>query len=198
MALVVLDGPIVLVGDAPSDRPANPPHLALFYNKGADQLSFWNGSTWNTRESFVFKAADETVNNSAALQNDNDLVLSVVADTKYLLESQIIYDSGTTPDIKFAWVGPAAATLDWTTNALGTGATGVNGALTVGNSVIGDAGVLAAGGVGAGTAVTAMARGILQVGATAGTLQLRWAQNTADVSDTIVKVRSWMRLTKVG
>lgn len=147
---------------------------------------------------FVLKTVDQIVNNSSALINDNALVAPVVANAKYLVNATVIYSSGTTPDIKFAWVGPAGATFSWTTNALSVGTTGSSGLVTVANSVIGDGGALQAGGAGVPTPrLTANIRGILTVGATAGTLQLRWAQDVADASNTTVKADSFMELRQV-
>lgn len=199
MALQTIDGPVLLIGDSVSDRPVSPPHEVLFFDKALSQISLFNGSTWSSRESVAIKPTNETRNNNTTLSNDADLVLNVTAGATYILDSQIIYDSGTTPDIKFAWaVDPVSSTLSWTTNALGASASGVNGSLTVGVGVAGDAGVIVAGGVGAGTLVVAAAKGILVGGIVDGAINLRWGQNTADVSNTIVHANSWMRLTRIA
>lgn len=148
---------------------------------------------------FVVKTANQIVNNSNVLVNDATLVAPVTANAKFLVNATVIYSSGTTPDIKFAWVGPAAATFSWTTNALSVSTAGSSGLVTVGSSVIGDGGALQAGGAGAPTPrLTANIRGILTVGATAGTLQLRWAQDVADPTDTTVLADSYMEVRQVA
>lgn len=146
----------------------------------------------------AIKTANETINNNNVLQNDDALVVAVTATTKYLVRAMIMYDSATAADIQFSFVGPASATMSWTTNALGTTAAGGTGNITVAASVIGDAGVLPAGGAGVGVQLMANIQGILNVGATAGTLQFRWAQNTADVSDTIVRANSHLYLKRIA
>lgn len=146
---------------------------------------------------FARRTTTQTVNNSATLVDDDTLTVSVEASATYILQMGIIYDSGTTPDIKFAFIGPTSATLDWTTNALGTAAAGGTGSLTVTRSTIGSGGVLPAGGIGAGSQVFAEIQGILVTSTTAGTFKLQWAQNTADPTDTIVRANSWMRLIRV-
>jgi hypothetical protein len=184
--------------DSVADAPSSPPAVTLLLDKATNQVGFAVGSTVSFRDLFVSKGADQTVNNSTVLVNDSALALSVVANAKYILEAYVKYDSGTTPDIKFAWTGPAGATLDWIPNTPPAGATGVNSALSVGNTAIGDGAAVAAGGVGAGTAVVAHMTGTLTVAGTAGSLQLRWAQNTGDASDTKVLAGSWLRLTRVA
>jgi hypothetical protein len=199
MTLQTIDGPILLIGDDVNDRPVNPPNQSLFFDRSLAQLLFFDGSSWSTREYVAVKAADQIVNNSATLVGDLELFVNVVANATYILDSQIIYDSGTTPDIKFAWaVDPADSTLSWTTNALGAGASGVNGSLTVGVGIDGDANAIVAGGVGAGTLVIAATQGILKTGTVDGAISLHWAQNVANASDTTVHASSWMRITRIA
>jgi hypothetical protein len=200
MTLQTIDGPILLIGDDVNDRPVNPPNQSLFFDRSLAQLLFFDGSSWSTREYVAVKAADQIVNNSATLVGDLELFVNVVANATYILDSQIIYDSGTTPDIKFAWFTfGSTSTLSWTTNALGSGASGVNGSLTVGVSTLGNAGgVLIAGGAGTGIQVVAATQGILTVGNGGAAVFLRWAQNVADPSDTTVHADSWMRVTRIA
>lgn len=145
---------------------------------------------------FVRKTADETVNNSDVLQDDDELTLPVAANATYVVDCWVVYDSNTTPDIKFAFTGPASATMEWTTNALGSSAAGGTGSTTTTRATI--AGNLPCGGVGAGTRVVATIRGLLMTAGTAGSLTLQWAQNTADATETKVRANSWMRLVRVA
>lgn len=46
------------------------------------------------------KTADEVVNNSATLQNDDHLLLALAANEVWEVEINLWYDSGTTPDLK--------------------------------------------------------------------------------------------------
>ena len=45
----------------------------------------------------AYKTADETVNNSVSLQDDNHLTITLAANTVYIFESRLIWTSGSTP-----------------------------------------------------------------------------------------------------
>jgi hypothetical protein len=134
------------------------------------------------------KSIDETVNNSATLQNDDALVLAVNSTATYEVSGIIRYNSGTTPDIKFAWTAPASATFFWECIGLDTGASGVTGTVSRQALAIGDT----VGIGGTGNDLAASIKGILTVASTAGNLQLQWAQNTANASNTIVRANSYI------
>lgn len=198
MSLLSIPSPSLDILDTASDAPVSPPQVTLLYNKATGQMGVSLGGSNLFRDLFVRKAANETVNASAALQNDDALVLSVAASSKYILDAYIIYDSNTTADFKCAWVGPSGATLPWTVTGLAVASTAVSGSIVMAVAAIGDAGAQSIGGAGAGTQVAARITGLLTVGVTAGTLQFRWAQATSDASDTIVVADSYMRLVKVA
>jgi hypothetical protein len=145
---------------------------------------------------FARKTANEVVNNSATLQDDNDLRVQVDLGTVYVVDGLLLYGSGTTADLKAQWVGPAGATFDWTPFGLPAAATGAAGSVDAAGKVIGDVQVL--GGVGVGSKVAAGFRGLLVVAGASGTFKLQWAQNAADPSDTTVYAGSWLRVQKVA
>lgn len=137
------------------------------------------------------KTATETVNNSATLQNDDTLFVSVAANTVYNFESRIIHNSGTTPDFKAGWTYPSGLTMLY--NRLGVGLAGGGNvhllfASNETTSILDD---------GFAADRSFMMWGTVTVGATAGTLQFQWAQNTANASDTSVLAGSYLKLTKV-
>lgn len=139
----------------------------------------------------AYKTSNETVNNSAVLQADDALLWAVAANGVYMLDLKVLYNSGTTPDIKFGFTYPVGLTAQWGTLAYTTttGATEQNG----NNS---ESGVAGNGGVAAD--VWSHIYGLFTNGGTAGTLTLTWAQNTANGSDTIVKAGSHGRLMRVA
>jgi len=143
------------------------------------------------RPIYARKSVDETVNGSASLQNDDHLVVTLAASATYEFEALIFYSSGTTPDIKFAFTFPAGATCSWA--PVGLKFDGVNFEAEVRTSTW-----QAASGTSnavAGTAATydtARLRGIIRLGSTAGALQLQWAQNTSNGSNTTVKADSFL------
>jgi hypothetical protein len=142
----------------------------------------------------VVKSLDETVNNSATLQNDDALVIAVNSTAKYEVTGLVAYNSGTTPDIKFAFTAPASATFLWCCDALDTGASGVTGTVSRQKLAITDS--LGVGGT--GNDLIAKISGILVVAGTAGNLQLQWAQNTANASNTIVRAGSYLTARQIG
>ena len=146
----------------------------------------------------VWKTADETVNNSDVLQDDDDLVLTVGANATFLVDGMLINSAAPGADLKIAFTGPAGATLAWVPRGLAASAASTSGEVTLAASTIGDGGALVTGTAGAGTKVTTLVTGLLIVGATAGSLQLRWAQNVADASDCVVHVGSYLQVRQVS
>lgn len=143
----------------------------------------------------IVKTVTETVNNSTTMQNDNELLLSVEANAQYLLTMMLIYSSGSTPDIKLGWSGPSGATMNWVPHGIGSSVGTLTGDIFTQSQNIGSTPAL---GGPAGLTSVAHVVGHLTVSTTAGTLQFRWAQNTADPSDTNVLATSWMRLERVA
>lgn len=128
--------------------------------------------------STVRKTASETVNNTTTLQNDDELKWYVDASLSYSFEIHVFYFSGTTPDMKFAWTYPTGTTMAW-------GGTYYDAAAAVTtNGNFSQTTVLAVGGTG-GDAHAAL-YGTVTVGTVAGLLQLQWAQNTLNASNTTV------------
>ncbi len=156
------------------------------------------GSTPIFAPLFAKKASDQVVNANATLANDNDLAVALAANATYIVECVVIYDSSTAADIQFAWTGPTGTTFDWTNNGISTGAAGGTSSITVTRSPIGSGNPLPAGGVGVGSKLFAQIRGIVVTSSTTGNLQLMWAQNTSDATNTTVRINSFLRLTRVA
>ena len=136
---------------------------------------------------FLAKSADETVNNSDVMQNDDTFSFAVSANTKYIWRMHVIVTGATNADWKFQFTGPAAPTAAYYGSmgcfefAAGVTpavqASALSTSLTVGMST---------------TFAVLSINGILQNGANAGTLQFQWAQATAQVSDTKVLAGSYL------
>jgi hypothetical protein len=144
------------------------------------------------RPIFVRKVSDETVNNSAVLQNDDELVAAVVANATYEVFLRLIVNSGTTPDFKYTFTAPSGATGS---AQLYTG----SNPDTAASSLQGPASITATGaasGVGADQVI--LVQGILIVSSTSGNLQFQWAQNTANASNSSVKANSYLLLRRVA
>jgi hypothetical protein len=135
----------------------------------------------------VRKTTNETVNNSTTLQNDDELFIAVEASVTYDFEAEIIYNSGATPDLKFGWTFPSGLTMFYAVYAAGGGTfLGYNEIETSVPAVDG-----------AGAAVGVLLKGTVIVSSTAGTLQLQWAQNALNASNTIVQAGSYIRLRRI-
>lgn len=141
---------------------------------------------------FVLKAADEIVNNSATLQNDNELFLTVEPAT-YLLDGWLRHQSPTAADLKLDFTSPSGTSGHWTSFGLMNTATTTSGDLLAETLTISQ--TCTAGGAGSNVAV--VLKGTIVV-TTAGTLQLRWAQQTATASDTTMRANSWLKLTRIA
>jgi hypothetical protein len=145
---------------------------------------------------YVRKTADQSVTSSTTLVDDNQLLLSVVANAVYELRMLLIYTAATTGDLNMTFTGPAAATLDWNVGGLsGTSATNPDGVTWWGANTIG--GNDSVGGAGA-TNMVARPSGVLITAGTAGTFKLRWAQAASSGTATTIKTGSVMILQRVA
>jgi len=139
---------------------------------------------WNATHlglTVVRKTADETVNNSSTLQNDDHLLFAVAANEVW--EFRIILRmlaASATPDYKFALSLPALGSGVWVIEypiipATTLGAD-VTTALKVDSWTGGDR--------------WCFLQGVYVGGANAGNVQLQWAQYTANASDSKVTTNS--------
>ena len=136
----------------------------------------------------VIKSADETVNNSAALQNDNHLTFAVDANDEWTFRFVVQAQSGVTPGLQFAVTAPSGATCD-------ISFIDAEGAVTSSNVACGvSSGLLAGNGVTDVYEIT----GSVRNGATAGNVTLQWAQQTADASNTTVYAGSYLNAIPVS
>lgn len=136
------------------------------------------------------KTADETINNTSVFQDDDELFVSLEANVVYLARVHIVYNSGATPDFKYAFTLPSGTTAPmWSFQGITTVS-----AFTYG--VASSGGVSGLGGTGADQPVDAF--GVVITGSTAGTMQLQWAQETANASNTIVRAGSYLELRRIS
>ncbi len=131
----------------------------------------------------VRKSADESVTSSTTLQNDNHLLLPVVANATYDLFLLCVFSGSTTGDIKFAWSVPSGTVLRWGDQ------TGFSGLAT-------DTDVYSA--QGSGTQVCFQIWATVVTSSTAGNVQFQWAQNTSDATATIVRANSHLKMTRIS
>lgn len=121
----------------------------------------------------VVKKIDQTVNNSSTLVNDDELVVALEANKNYAYYLMLFFSSPATPQIKKLFSVPAGA--------LGLR---LNGAWTP-NSAISTRDVITSSAIATNGSIQAIVEtGRIIMAGTAGNLQLRWAQQTANASDT--------------
>lgn len=130
------------------------------------------------------KAADQAVTNSAVMVNDDTLAFPVAAGKTYLFDIVMLVNSTVyTADIKTDFTFPAGGTLIY-------GVTGPDIAAASGTEKVTNAAVKAVASpsvsvsVGSGTDWVVRISGSYKNGGAAGTVQLRWAQNTATAAQT--------------
>ena len=134
----------------------------------------------------IYKAGDEVLNNDNALQNDDDLLFPIAANEVWHFKFVLNHLSGTTPDIKYAITIPSGTIryAYFCYVSIGFGPYG---------KVLASATAFVVDGLGVtdGTHnLITVIEGIVINGATPGNVQLQWAQNTAEATDTTVKAGS--------
>jgi hypothetical protein len=146
------------------------------------------------RPSSIIKGSDEIVSNSATLQDDDELVLAVAANTSYRWFADITFGAGTVADYRWGFTFPTGATLSF----VGAGWDAALAFLPSGNGgtyVSGTA--IVYGGAGVATLRGLILRGTLVTGANAGNWRYQWAQNTPTVENTVTKAGSALFLSRL-
>jgi len=143
----------------------------------------------------VYKIADEIVNNSGTLQNDDDLLFAIGANEVWGFTITIDFLSDVAPDLKVAITVPTdcklrarllnvdSATLEVTYLLASGGSSGrIDGRGTIDGT----------------NNVIFSIVGFVVNGANAGNVQFQWAQQTAEASDTTVKKGSYLIAHKLA
>jgi len=145
----------------------------------------------------VRKTANQTVNNSAVLQNDNHLLFAIAANEVWLVDVYLLITSvSQDSDFKAGWSYPVGCTIKWGSEMNGT----ANYWTPVGTAAIPNAirteALTFTGGSGASTYASHYIAIVIN-GANAGNINFQWAQNTATVEDTIVLLNSCLIANKL-
>jgi len=135
----------------------------------------------------VRKTADEIVNNSTTLQNDDHLLLSAGANETWFLEFFLLNSSvTTTPSITLCIIAPSGADGKW----MALRQTNIVAAESIGSAIGFGSPVLAY--------IPYWLSAVVRIGATAGNIQLQWAQNTATAEDTKLLMGSCLIAHKIA
>lgn len=155
-------------------------------------VDFFGTKLWTPIQNYglVAKTADESVNNSAVLQNDDHLLFPVEASELWQFDLLLdIVGVSATADLQLAWALPAGATVKWGLESA-QGGVAVAAAPTALSTGTITAGLL-------NGEIILKASGFITVSTTVGVAQLQWAQNTATVENVTVKRGSVLKLLRV-
>jgi hypothetical protein len=184
--------------DVFANFPTNPRLYDLAYATDLNALYYWNGAAWvlisTSNQLFsgltdikrIAKAAPETVNNSAVMQNDNELLFAMGANQVWFVIYQLLFDSSVGADLQNQISLPVGAVF----RAFQI-RTAADGSVGVGSYIEGIPSGLTGNGVGTAR-VSHVCIGIVVNGANAGNFQIQWAQNLAEVSNTTVNANSYI------
>jgi len=167
---------------------------AVFANSPALVTPTINGVT-TLPTTVIVKSADETVTSSTSLQDDNHLTLSIAANETWSFDLTLFQTGATSGDLKLALAIPSGAAITW--GYVGWLTSGVAPATAAFNAG-GDANVAALGSFGASTFDIVQIYGVCANSTNAGSLTLRWAQNSSDGTATTIRARSFLRAQKVS
>lgn len=149
----------------------------------------------------VYKSADESLNTSTTLQNDDALLWAVAANERWYfrLILRLTDVSNGTADFKMGWSYPTSTTIAWASYSVGGGslASWVPGITTAPNVVEYVESTTPAFGLTNGNHLMVF-DGIVYVSGTAGNVTFQWAQNTSNGSNVTVKAGSNLFLVKLA
>lgn len=145
----------------------------------------------------IRKTADETVNNSNVLQNDDELLFAIAANeirrARFVLfVANPAAGTGATADFQAAITLPAGASMVGVMQGAGTAATNAGATSGAMRSMTVSGTGKAVGALDADTVIVTI-EVVVTCGATAGNVTLQWAQSTATATDTIVKAGSFVQ-----
>lgn len=135
----------------------------------------------------VGKAADETLNDDAVMQNDDDLLFAVEANSEYRMRVFLIWSSDGSADFKLGFSGPSGTTMDWTIawSSVGNPQT-ISSTITFNGAGVGN------------KRIANYTDCVIHTGGTPGTFNVQWAQAFANASDTVVYAGSFITVEKTA
>ena len=153
-------------------------------------------------ETCVYKSADEARSSTTTLADDSDLLTSLAANSKYIVELDVWVETSATPDFKFdinfTGTTTSAKTSCWYPNAatasVNAGATTTASGCYL-SAVLNSAHAF---NVSATQTICLQIKVNIETGASAGVLSFRWAQNTSNATAVTVTRDSTMIAKKVA
>lgn len=146
-----------------------------------------------------YKTANETINNSATLQNDDHLFFPIGANEVWVVEYNLFVSAvSATSDFKIALALPAGATSAMSIVGLAAAAASAEADAKF-QSFTSAATALTAG-IQADSSSNGFVRyqAYVATAGTAGTVMMQWAQATANASDTVLRLGSFLLAHRMG
>lgn len=194
----------VIIRCTSSTRPSSPAQGWHIYETDTSRFMVYNGSSWVSEGATIAKAiktVDESLTSSTTMQDDDQLFLPVEANTDYWIESHILFRSETTADLNIQPSYPSGTTFAWSNGAPATNDAGGNSYGQVWFQALTSTGTSTAlvtiGGLSIGMAAALPLKGLLRVGANAGTFKFRWSQSVSNSNASTVHANSILMATKL-
>lgn len=189
-----IEGMTVIQSTAPDMNPA------IIVEAGAENVRVLNwtpsyittlitpnvpGTQIDSVSQVIKKTVDQSVTSSTTLVNDDQLFYPLQASTSYYFEALIEFTATVGGDIKLAFTIPTAATLRWgPANSIKIDPTGT---IVVQAQTVTSGAAVSFGYAAGGNRQQILIKGYVACGATAGNLQLQFAQDTADAGPTTIR-----------
>ncbi len=177
-------GSSITLGDTSATIPGtirwNGTDLQGYTGSGWMSLTAGSGVTNPFRN--VVKTANETVNNSNALQDDDQLSFAIGANETWTFRFVVQGSSAATPDFRFAVTAPTGSTCHVAFSESENAAADGQKACGVSSTVMN----------GSGVTELYEITGTVTNGVNAGNVTLRWAQFTANASNSIIYAGSFV------
>ena len=144
----------------------------------------------------VYKTADETVNNSTTLQNDDHLLFSIAANEVWAFDMFMYYTIASgNPGVKWAFTVPASCTGWYQTATVAANIDAGGGTNAIFSNAIATTSGFTPTGL---TSFLIVHHGNIVNSTNAGTIQFQWAQNAAVASDLKLKLGSYLSLKRLA
>jgi len=140
--------------------------------------------------------ADVVVNNTTTTTDVTQLTFPVSSGRVYAIEGLFVYTASTAADAKVVVTGPSGASLRLAGGRLITGTTGTSSDMELSAAAISTSFVM--GGAGTGNTIGVPVIGRLSTSDAGGNMQIGFAQNTADATNTTLVQGSWLKLTPMA
>jgi hypothetical protein len=159
----------------------------VLVTSNAEQISGPIGSIF-----FASKDADETVTNSATLQDDDHLQFFFNANETWEVTGEIdVQSTSSTPNIRIAFDAPSGAVIRMFYTAINDG----NGVQS--NSLISASNTPKTINVASNVSTYISFRGAITMGNTSGNVKFRWAQGTSNSAAIRIKQYSYLKATRL-